>query len=511
MERAEILVDLRKESGIVDRKLFGHFMEHAFGNIYGGIYDPGNKNAGPEGLREDVIKLLKRVRPSILRYPGGNFVSNYHWEDGIGPKENRRVMFDYAWQAEESNQFGTVDFINLCRKLNAEPCICVNMGTGTIEEAMHWVEYCNGTENTYYANLRRQHGYEEPFNVKYWGLGNEVYGDWQMGYKNAEDYAKAAFEFAKAMLWVDSSIKLIACGYEKNSDWNTVVVKKLNYLIDYVSAHHYSVGWGIFDKENYLQCMYISEYMQKLTDVTVAAIRTATNDNKNRIKVAWDEWNMYGWKIDGINDDLNYTLQNAIVTASVLNMFKRNCNTVGMANYSTFLNINGAIRVDGDEVVLRPQYHVFDLLSNNTGENYYLTEVASNTFSIVEPRDPKSERTRPRLKLDHIDSSPPQTVEAKYIDAVATGDKDGSLYISLVNKHPDEDIDVEIYFHGKDIAQNGSEAYEIYHEDVKAANTVSDPENVKIKRVEAPVVSNGYCNYRAKKHSINLLKFKVSK
>ena len=136
------------------------------------------------------------------------------------------------------------------------------------------------------------------------------------------------------MLWVDSSIKLIACGYE-NSDWNTVVVKT-NYLIDYVSAHHYSVGWGIFDKENYLQCMYISEYMQKLTDVTVAAIRTATNDNKNRIKVAWDEWNMYGWKIDGINDDLNYTLQNAIVTASVLNMFIRNCNTVGMANYSTF-------------------------------------------------------------------------------------------------------------------------------------------------------------------------------
>ena len=159
--------------------------------------------------------------------------------------------------------------------------------------------------------------------------------------------------------------------------------------------------------------------------------------------------------------------------------------------------------------MLRPQYHVFDLLSNNTGENYYLTEVASNTFSIVEPRDPKSERTRPRLKLDHIDSSPPQTVEAKYIDAVATGDKDGSLYISLVNKHPDEDIDVEIYFHGKDIAQNGSEAYEIYHEDVKAANTVSDPENVKIKGRSTGCIK-WILQLPGKKHSINLLKFKVS-
>ena len=161
MERAEILVDLRKESGIVDRKLFGHFMEHAFGNIYGGIYDPGNKNAGPDGLREDVIKLLKRVRPSILRYPGGNFVSNYHWEDGIGPKENRRVMFDYAWQAEESNQFGTVDFINLCRKFNAEPCICV------IWEPVLSKKQCTGLNTAMARRIHimrtfAEHGYEEP-------------------------------------------------------------------------------------------------------------------------------------------------------------------------------------------------------------------------------------------------------------------------------------------------------------------------------------------------------------
>ncbi len=509
---AKILVNLKKNAGTVDHKIFGHFLEHAFGNIYGGIYDPGNKNACSDGQREDTVALLKKVKPSILRYPGGNFVSNYHWEDGIGPKEDRRKMFDYAWQAEESNQFGTADFIELCRKLGAEPCLCVNMGSGTAEEAMHWVEYCNGTGDTYYANLRRKHGYEQPFNVKYWGLGNEMYSDWQMCHMDAEEYAKAAFDFAKAMRWVDNSIKLIASGYEKNSDWNTVILKKLNYLIDYVSAHHYSCGWGIFDKNNYLECMYIPEHMQRLTDITVAAIMTATNDNcRSRIKVAWDEWNMYGWKIDGVTDDRNYDLQNAIVTASIINMFIRNCNTVGMANYSAFININGAVRVEGDELVLRPQYHVFDLLSNNTGEIFYNSDVMCDNFTVVQPIDPKSLRQRPRLKLDNIDNNQDSLATVPYIDAAVTGDHDGRVFISLVNKHPDEDIDVKIDFYGEIISNTGNTAFEIYHEDVNAANTVSDPQAVVIREIPAPNIADQCCIFKAKKHSINLIRLNIKK
>lgn len=143
---AQIDINLRQKLGSVEKKVFGHFCEHAFGNIYGGIYDPESGQADGDGQRKDVLELLERVHPPILRYPGGNFVSNYHWEDGIGPKENRKRRFEYAWLTEESNQFGTADFILLCRKLRAEPYFCINMGTGTIEEAMNWVEYCNGTD-----------------------------------------------------------------------------------------------------------------------------------------------------------------------------------------------------------------------------------------------------------------------------------------------------------------------------------------------------------------------------
>ena len=189
LKMTNIYVNLNVPRGEVDPKIFGHFCEHAFGNIYGGYYDPGNPNADADGFRLDVIEALKEVAPTIMRYPGGNFVSNYHWEDGIGPKENRKKVFEYAWLTEESNQFGTADFIEICRRVGAEPLICVNMGTGTIEEAMHWIEYCNGTGDTYYANLRRSHGYEEPFGVKYWGLGNESYGPWQMNNYTAEEYA----------------------------------------------------------------------------------------------------------------------------------------------------------------------------------------------------------------------------------------------------------------------------------------------------------------------------------
>ena len=233
-----ITVHSNRIKSTVDRKIFGHFTEHAFRNIYGGMYDPQSSIADENGFRKDVLDALRQVRVPLLRYPGGNFVSNYHWEDGIGPKSERRRVFEYAWLTEESNQFGTADFIELCRKVGAEPLICVNMGSGTVEEAMHWVEYCNGTGNTYYANLRRSHGYEEPFGVKYWGLGNEMYGMWQMKHQSAQAYAEAALEYAKGMKWVDPGISLIACGYEQSADWNYTVAKEIGSLIDYISAHH---------------------------------------------------------------------------------------------------------------------------------------------------------------------------------------------------------------------------------------------------------------------------------
>lgn len=215
----------------ISKNIFGHFMEHSVDVIYGSVFDPESPLADEDGFRRDVLEALRDAKVPMLRYPGGNFVSNYHWEDGIGPREKRPKCFDYAWLAEDDNRMGTVEFIKLCRKTGAEPYLCVNMGSGTAEEAMHWVEFCNGTGNTRYAALRKSLGYEEPFHVKYWGLGNELYGDWQFGAMNASDYAKKALDFAKAMKWMDPEIELVACGYDLGSDWNYEVARVLKPLI----------------------------------------------------------------------------------------------------------------------------------------------------------------------------------------------------------------------------------------------------------------------------------------
>lgn len=502
---AKISVDLNYPKGPVERNVFGHFTEHAFGNIYGGMYDPESKFADKSGLRTDVLELMKQVNVPLLRYPGGNFVSNYHWEEGIGPKENRRRMFEYAWLTEESNQFGTADFIELCRKVGAEPLICVNMGSGTAEEAMHWVEYCNGTGDTYYANLRRQHGYEEPFQVKYWGIGNEMYGNWQMENLNAEDYAKKAFQFAKAIKWADPSVKLIACGMQEDADWNYTCMKAIGSMCDYISAHHYAIGWGPFERHNYLQSMYVADYMEMLNTLTVSAIHTGMNEVTGHCKVAWDEWNMFGWVFDGVNDDKSYTLQDSIVTALILNMFVRNSDTIGMANYSTFVNINGAVSVHGDRLVKRSQFHTFDLLGNSVGDEVLDVKMSCPTMTVPLPVNPKLGRPPLGIDLVNPDAVSAHTRDVPVIDCTATRGADGTVYLSLVNKSPEENIELTVSLPGLNLAAKEISAKTIYHDDINAANTLESPDEVTITQADAPSVSDDSMTVTLKKHSVNMI------
>ena len=191
---ARIKIDKDRVIGDIDKNIYGNFSEHLGRCIYGGIYDPGSKLSDKQGFRKDVLEAAKGLNVPILRWPGGNFVSGYHWEDGIGPKKDRPERTDLAWHTPEPNTFGTDEFIDYCRKMGTEPYFAVNLGTGTFDEARNWVEYCNVKEGPYYAELRKKNGHPEPHNVKYWSLGNEVDGWWQMGHKNAEDYGKFALE-----------------------------------------------------------------------------------------------------------------------------------------------------------------------------------------------------------------------------------------------------------------------------------------------------------------------------
>ena len=508
-----IIVNPNRVIGRINKNIYGHFTEHAFRNINGGMYDPESELSNESGFRNDVIESLKGVKVPVLRYPGGNFVSNYHWEDGLGPKQDRKRRYDYAWGTVEDNQFGTNEFIQFCRATGAEPYLCCNMGTGTIEEAMNWVEYCNSERDTYYAELRRQHGFSKPFNVKYWGLGNECYAPWQMGAaRDARDYAMKALEFGKAIRFADPNAHLIACGFESDPAWNIEVLGVLKNMINSISIHHYSVDWGCFDLSDYHQLMSISEFVNEMIKSLRAAIEGVTGDIYHPIKIALDEWNMFGWVHERVDDNSFYTLENGMVTASILNTLIRNCGIVEMANYSVFVNINGAVQTNKQGVVLRPQYYVFKLYTHHMGGVLVDSEVISEKFETDMPKDRRVFRDYcneaavekgGRLRSD-VDRRVKRQI--KYLDSVSTIDeKCSEISISLINKSLEDDIDCTIEV-SNDFRMRTSQLHSIWSADIKDYNS-EETENVAIESTQL-TQTNRPIAIKIPRHSINVLKLK---
>lgn len=507
--KASFTVYADKSRNKINPRLFGHFMEHCSDIIYDGIYAPGNPNSDDMGFREDTCKAIMASGATTLRYPGGNFVSNYHWEDGIGPREKRPRVYDYAWMTDDDNRIGTVEFIELCRKVGAEPYICVNMGSGTAEEAMHWVEFCNGTTNTKYANMRRELGYEEPFNVKLWGLGNEMYGEWQFCACSAEDYAKKAKDFAKAMKWVDPTIELVAAGYELDSDWNRIVAEKLNKLISHIAIHHYSIGYGLYHADNYRECMYLPEYLTKLTKVCLGSIYAGTNDALSNIKVAWDEWNSYGWNRGDEDNNERYNLQNAILVSMILHAFIKNSDVVDIASYSPFVNKCGAIKTSENGLLKRAHFYVFEMICNMFLEcsNYLVSRMECDEIEIPEVIDFSNRLPEPKFTLD--DEPTRRNVKTSIIDGVvAVNDNEDAIAISLINKSETEDCEIDITCFGADIDWNSAKCMVLYAEDMGAANTFENPDRVK------PVMCNALDDNKKliiKKHSLTVIKAGLKK
>jgi alpha-N-arabinofuranosidase len=223
--------------GEVDRRLFGSFVEHMGRCVYTGIYEPGHPTAGPEGFRGDVLDLTRELGVTTIRYPGGNFVSSYRWEDGVGPRESRPTRLDLAWRSIEPNDVGLNEFMGWAREVGAEPMMAVNLGTRGVEAATDLIEYCNHPSGTFLSDLRRSHGVAEPHEIKLWCLGNELDGPWQMGQKTAGEYGRLAAETAKAMRMVDDGIELVAVGSSNSAmptfaAWEAEVLEHTDDLVD---------------------------------------------------------------------------------------------------------------------------------------------------------------------------------------------------------------------------------------------------------------------------------------
>jgi alpha-N-arabinofuranosidase len=357
-EPAAIKIDFDRKIGAVDPNIYGSFIESMV--VYRGIYEPSSPLADENGFRKDFIQIVKELNIPVVRWPGGNFVSGYNWEDGIGPKDQRPLRRDLAWNRVETNQMGTDEYAKLCSLIGADNFVCINAGTGTLDDARHWVEYCNVEKGTYYSDLRRKYGNEKPFNVKYWALGNEIDGPWQMGQKSVEDYVKFALEAGKLIQWVDKNVKLVASGasnYKPDMawiDWNDYVLTHMAGSIDYLSVHRYATEALPQGDRSFSGMMCLGLDVDQKIDMVKALIEKAMlkSGTKRPVYISFDEWSAgFGNAITG-----------SLMVAQHLNSFLRHADIVKMANITMLSSLAG-YSPNGD--YKNALFHAFNLYSNN--------------------------------------------------------------------------------------------------------------------------------------------------
>jgi len=360
--------------GTVDPRVFGGFLEHIGRAVYEGVYQPGSAHADGHGLRTDVVAALKGLGFSLMRYPGGNFVSGYHWLNGIGPVAGRPTVRDMAWQSVETNEFGTEEYMHLCRAIGCDPMLAVNLGTGTPEEARNWVEYCNCPPGTQYADKRVEAGSPKAHDVRLWCLGNEMDGPWQIGHVPAVEYALRAQQAAKIMKDTDRRLELVVCGtcvidLPTYIEWDRQVLEHVGDYADYISLHRY-VGNKSGDLDDYLA---VTAGIDRQIEEMDAVCRTvqARRRSAKRTYLCFDEWNVWykNMEMDGAGKKAPhlieevYDLADALVVAGFLNSFLRHADVVKIANLAQCVNVIAPLLTIGDRLLVQSTYHSFQMYS----------------------------------------------------------------------------------------------------------------------------------------------------
>jgi alpha-N-arabinofuranosidase len=482
-EVARIKIDLDRTIGEVHPHVFGNFAEHLGRMVYGGIFEEGSPLSDEDGFRKDVMEAVRQLGVSILRWPGGNFVSGYDWKDGIGPKDLRPVRTDLAWNALESNRMGTDEFMRYCQKVGAEPFLCFNLGLGTIDDARHWVEYTNEARHTFWADQRRKNGREAPYKVKYWGLGNEIDGPWQMGYKSAEDYAKMALETAKVVRWLDKDVKLVATGssnYEADwIGWNRTVLQTLRDQIDYIGLHTYMGRDDDFER-----FLASSQVLESHIEITAGLIRQVQSgrENPRPIHIAYDEWNIWYRARGGVGHEEIYTFEDALWMGMVLNCFLRHADTVKMANLAQMVNVLAPIMTNKEGMFLQPTFFPLAEYGKQRGNTSLEVWVQAPTYAVG------------------------NRAPVPYLDVSATFDpKHRRLFLNVLNRSKDKAIGARIE-HPDFAADPKVAIWEMNHADLKAVNGFGDDKKVRpVTRIEKAKADDGAMAYTFPAHSLTIL------
>lgn len=467
--KATMIVDKDFRIGDIDKRLYGSFIEHLGRAVYGGIYEPGHPLADDMGFRKDVIEMVKELNVPIVRYPGGNFVSGYNWEDGVGPKEARPKRLELAWRTVEPNQVGTNEFCEWAQKAGSDVMMAVNLGTRDADAARNLVEYCNHPGGSYWSDLRKVHGYSEPHRIKTWCLGNEMDGPWQIGQKTATEYGRAACETAKVMKWVDPTIELVACGSSAITmptfaEWEATILEHTYEHVDFVSLHTY-YGNQENDTANFLaKSMGMDQFIKSV--VAICDYVQAKKRSNKKMYLSFDEWNVWfhsnetdkqiePWSIAPPQLEDVYNFEDALLVGSMLITLLRNADRVKMACLAQLVNVIAPIMtVNGGgswrQTIFYPFMHV-----SKFGRGSALNPVIHS----------------PVYDCKDFSGVP-------FLDAVAVvNEEKDELTVFAVNRSLTDPIELEC-----DI--RGTQQYQVVEhlvmecDDVKAVNTLENPNRV---------------------------------
>jgi alpha-N-arabinofuranosidase len=488
-----VIIDSTRRIAPIDRHLFGSFLEHLGRAIYEGIYDPKSKFADRNGFRTDVMKEVRDLGVPIIRYPGGNFVSGYHWLDGVGPRDKRPAVLDRAWNTLETNQFGTNEFITWARAVGTEPLFGLNFGTASAEDAAALVEYCNTPGGTKWSELRRSHGYDQPHNVKYWCVGNEMDGPWQIGHMPAREYGIKATDAARQMRAVDPTVKLIACGSSgpfmpTYIEWDRTVLEECYDVVDGISLHRY---WGNTDETNNDSHIYLAMNlaMDRQIEEIVAVCDTvrAHKRSPKQLFLSFDEWNVWyrareGDAVDGHRKQAPhlleepYNLEDALLVGGLANSLMRHSDRVKVACLAQLVNVIAPIMTNESGVLRNTIYYPYA---------WALQYGRGHALSIA-PDGPTYNVASLGRPIESIGLAAPGFGDVLYLDISAVFDPDKkTATLFILNRDLAKERELEIVWH--DLTPSKVTAFEtITGTDLKALNTFADPKRVVPQTLEVP-------------------------
>lgn len=464
MLKMVINADIKK--GKINKNIYGHFSEHLGRCIYEGIW-VGEDSDIPniKGYRTDVVEALKKLKVPVLRWPGGCFADEYHWMDGIGPKDKRPCMINTHWGGvTENNHFGTHEFMEFCEMIGAEPYICGNLGSGTVQEMQQWVEYITFDGKSPMADLRRANGKDEPWKLKYFGIGNENWGFG--GNMRPEYYADLYKRYATYVRdFGDNKIYKIACGPSSDDyRWTEVVIKEAGHLMGGISLHHYTLptgSWTIkgssteFDEGGWFKTLKRTLYMEEL--VTKHSTVMDKYDPEKKVGLIVDEWGAWYDVEPGTNPGFLYqqnTLRDALIAGINLNIFNNHCDRVQMANIAQLVNVlQAVILTEGEKMLLTPTYHVFDMYKVHQ-DAQLLSVDFENTYYTYDGE------------------------EIPEINVSSSMDDEGKIHISVCNLNPFDDKEINLEIRGVNVSSISGKV--LSADKINAMNTFENSNNVKI-------------------------------